>query len=484
MSTVKIQDFRSALSPITATGSLRWGLASAYYLLANLFHLGLGNALFYDDWDFYEPVNLYPEKWRACAVDVCKFPLLPFESEVVQIGVFGHRLLTILAIWISGVTFWKILRATRCLREWELSMATVLFLVMPILGARVSIANTRIMLMLMLFLIGCFLVTKHHIVGPAIGVLLLGTAPVHPSFQFFLVIPVVLLVICDANGAGRISRKTLVIATILLSFALVHRYVIPDFWIRTGLLAPEVGYNSIGLNSLSRAVLVCGALAAPMLVDIARHLQSGARSLKFRTSLFKVGLSVLAVGTLPYMMVGHFANFSDWITPFLPDNSEWDSRHQLLQGFGYALVVPGLLGSLVEGARARAFSVILLTCLGLSMSMFGNYYVDALKQRDVMSGLRDSAVALEHPVRLQFVDDAVSLNARGRVVRTYEWQGMAERAIGSEVLVVRNQDHAVDCVGARAGTRVTIRQISGRLRGLISRTPVVNLEFTDLVECQ
>jgi hypothetical protein len=61
-----------------------------------------------------------------------------------------------------------------------------------------------------------------------------------------------------------------------------------------------------------------------------RHFSGG--SLEF-------GLFILALGTCPYLAVGHFANLSDWITMWLPDNSDWDSRHQLLQGMGFALLV-------------------------------------------------------------------------------------------------------------------------------------------------
>ena len=87
---------------------------------------------------------------------------------------------------------------------------------------------------------------------------------------------------------------------------------------------------------------------------------------------------------------------------------------------------------------------------------------------------------------LEFIDNAQDLNARGRGVRSYEWSGIAEVALGREVVVLESKDHPPleGCVGESIGKTVVIEKSSGRLRALLTRGQVVRIQLSALFACR
>ena len=192
---------------------------------------------------------------------------------------------------------------------------------------------------------------------------------------------------------------------------------------------------------------------------------------------------MLGLGTFPYMAVGHFANFSDWVVVFLPDESDWNSRHQLLQGFGYSLIFAGLLDVVVIKWKPAVLYFALCVCTIVGFSMYSNYYVDYLKQRNVSQKIASLSPELQNISIFAVVDEAKDLNARGRGVRSWEWQILMEEALGRRISFYEFEPPVESCQATEIGRTIVIRKVSGRLSALLTRKTVADIEIRPLFAC-
>jgi hypothetical protein len=454
------------------------------YLLVNVFHILLWDTKFWDDWYQYRDLENLESIERACPIDRCgKVPFTYlWEQPLLEIGGWALRLAVILAFAISGWMFWLILGKLKSVTEFQRSMATLLFVLVPINGARVSFVTARASFMLTLFLIGLLLLSSRRILQLVVGGALVAFAMFQPSIQFFSVVIPIFLAGRDLGSGSKITRRTFVVSVIAGVVALSQRYVIPDLLIQANVVAEPVGYNAIQPMFLLRAVLVCGALSAPLTIELIRWGLGGLDS-KPRVSLLRVGLFLLAAGTFPYMAVGHFPNLSDWVVVFLPDESDWTSRYQLLQGPGYALILAGLAKYVAERWRVAYLHLLAAACVALGSTIYSTYYVDSLKQRDVIRQVSRDSANFSDVVLVEIVDEAKDVNARGRSLRSYEWEGILESALNREVTVWERNQPEIGCVAEKIGKRVIIRKSSGRMRAILTRREIVKIEIDELVAC-
>jgi len=475
------------LLPFDVNHRLRWGPSLGLYALAYLFHFLSWNTRYWDDWVLYIDAEKLAEQEKQCPIDRCKVPFsYLWEQPLLSIGPWALRTAVVAGFVLGAYFFWMTLGKIRSVSERARSTATLLMLLLPINGARVALTNARATHMLLLFLFGAFLLTSRRVALNIFGLILIAVSAFQPSLQVFGLAAVLILLGKDYEDFQRISRKTIFLSAVLIAIPLLHRFLFSDVMVALSLAKSPDGYNTIRLATLIRAALVCGLLCVPFLASIALHIRSRQPITKFRTSLVQIGLLVLALGTFPYMAVGHFANLSDWIIVFLPDNSDWDSRHQLLQGPGYALLLTGLIAKVKEASQGAFLTAIIVGCLVLNSSTYANYYVDGLKQRDIISALQSQIADLETTSLFVFVDDARDVNARGRGVRDYEWDALTEEALGRQVEIIGISDTlgSAGCVGEQIGKTITIRKVSGRLKALLTRTQIVNIDITDLVACK
>lgn len=475
---------RKVLNPFAPEGDIRWSAAVIWYLLANTFHIASWNAKFWDQWYLYGEVNLIEAVDRACPVERCKVPFTYlWEAPLFGIGHWMVRVTVVLLYWWAGVLFWKLLRRTPQLNEQQRTIATVFFLLLPINGARIGLSTARYSLVLVLLIGGALLITRRKPLPVLLGLLLVGYSQFQPSHQVFALAILIPLIGSDISTRSKISTFTWVISTVLIVLPFLHRYFLADWIVNLGFAGPSDGYNSIQFAFLSRAILVCLILTMPISSKLVNHMWKKRSISGFRTSSAEVGLLLLALGTFPYLAVGHFANLTDWVTMWLPDTSDWDSRHQILQGFGFSMLGLGIV-QLVDQSKQRRITLILLTLFFvLSTSIYANYYVDSLKQRDILAQLQRSSEDLRESEFIMFVDDAKDLNARGRLIRDYEFKAMTKTALNIDVSIYSQIESPLNCVGQNRGVKVTIRKVSGRLRAILTRSEVVKLEFSPLIIC-
>jgi len=477
----------SRFLPIDEQLNLRWGSVMTLYVISNLFLVATWNSEFWDSWINYHNIpqlDLIEKSWPISRSKV-PFTYL-WEQPLLLQGVWALRLSVVISFALSGFLFWRILGHIPQLGKYSRAFAFLTFLLLPINGARIGLSTARASLMLTVFLFGALLLTYRRYWALFLGLSAISFSAFQPSFQIFAISAVLPLIANDLALKRKMSSRTLVTGLILLIQPILHKLFFSKIVVNAGFAAPDDGYNNILPAFLIRALLVCGVLSLPFLISVALHVRSRQPLTEFRTSLVQIGLLILALGTFPYMAVGHFANLSDWIVVFLPDASDWDSRHQLLQGPGYALILAGLITMVKDSSQRSLLTAVVVGCLVFNTSIYANYYVDGLKQRDVISALRSQSADLEDASTFAIVDGAIDVNARGRLVRDYEWDALIERGLGRQVEIVDMIDTvgASGCVGEQIGRTITIRKTSGRLKALITRSQIVEISVSDLVACK
>jgi hypothetical protein len=151
--------------------------------------------------------------------------------------------------------------------------------------------------------------------------------------------------------------------------------------------------------------------------------------------LFSLSFLVIAFGAAAYIASGRLVDISEWMLNFVPRASDWDSRHQLLLGLGIALFVSTLLTTIEKSVRKRVFVGFIAVCVVLNFSMMQGYYLDALKQKEVVTILSRLDEISEWKL-IVIADEADFYNARNRRVRSYEWKQMIIKAGGNENVAV------------------------------------------------
>lgn len=465
---------------------MRWRSLWSLYALANFFILATWNDKFWDAWVMYADVNDLESAERSCSIDRCKVPFTYlWEQPLLRIGDWTIKLLVILGFAIAGWLFNKLLKFSGALTELQCSIATVLFILLPINGARIGLSTARASILLPIFLLGAILFTYRKWILTSIGFLLVLYACFQPSFQTYVIAIAAVFAARDLSLRGIVSRRTWTIAFWLGAIPFIHQYFLGDLIVRLGFAGAPDNYNTILPAFALRAVLVCGLLTTPLSVSLVKQLWRRKSLSDWRPTLLSVGLGLLALGTFPYMAVGHFANLSDWIIPWLPDTSDWDSRHQLLQGPGFAIAITAILtGAVLPQRRMIALNALVLVSVVISLSTYSNYHVDGLKQRDILLDLRSAADEFDGISLVTFSDLSLDLNARGRGIRDYEWKGMVETALGKPMTIWEKGSPELGCRSEVIGKTITIRKTSGRLKATLTRSRVASIDITDLIACR
>ena len=433
------------------------------------------NALYWDDWAVYREGRQGTIKFFAD----CARCAVPFRGEIegllVDPGPWLMRLLVFAFHPMIAFLTYRFLRRTQWLSREEESIITLAALLLPMFGARIALIDYHYSFSLLLFTLGAWMALSPHRATRLASLAPIFWSMFTPSLQVFVtvLIGVLMTKLVLRQYAITLDRFLILVSLILLPF--VHRYglnlIYPE-------LAVKDGYNTIRLSFLIRAVLVAGTLTLP-LVAITFRKRNG-RVAQRPVVLLAIGLAVLAVGTFPYLSVGHFPNVSDWILPLLPDQSDWNSRHQLLQPFGTAIIFLSISQMM---QYRRAFVVfVLVASIVLNVATYSSYYLDSLKQKAVLSYLSQNDDVLEEAVAVVVEDSANDYNARNRAVRSYEWQAMVETKTRKELPV---DSFSMDfCRTMKPDVILRITPTGGRLKGLIQRRAAVNVTVERLTTCR
>jgi len=205
-----------------------------------------------------------------------------------------------------------------------------------------------------------------------------------------------------------------------------------------------------------------------------------------RYALVIAGITITALGASPYIVGGHLVDISAWMIAFVPGSSDWDSRHQLLLGLGLAVTLVGLIGPIDSIFKRRSINVLIGLCAALNITYMHGYYLDSLKQDQIISAIRDSDALTES--RFVMIDDTTDrFNARGRGYRSYEWDGILAKALGDSDRTVLGGMAYVDCndpLTPVPDTLLTITARNGRFESTLTRDIGIELSVESIQPCK
>lgn len=462
--------------PINAAGAINWRITAVWYVVSHGFILACWNALYWDDWVTYsEGSESVREHFANCAR--CVLPLRrELESLLIAPGPWLMHTLIFLLWPLCAISIRLILTEIHVFSGRINNLVALTFLFIPAYGARVSLINFQYTWLLFLFLLGTWLTLHQRVTLRVTGVLLLFWSLFVASLQVFIVATVASLIWRRYQTGTRGFSLILPLPICLLLFPFVHRYLLPQFF--EGLRVTD-GYNEIRPMFLARAVIVAIVLLGPTLILVFR--KSRGLTVSSEALLMTLGGGLLALGTFPYMAVGHFPNLSDWVLTFLPDMSDWNSRHQLLQTIGFSVLVVGLI-EMLQFRRWRSFVAVLVAFVAVNIATYSGYYLDWLKQSALIEQVQDRSEELAGAEAVIVDDQARDLNARGRSLRSYEWDGILERSLGRSIVT---GGEALDyCLSQSPSHRIIISAKSGRLKALLTQSVSLNVIIEEIPLCR
>jgi hypothetical protein len=205
-----------------------------------------------------------------------------------------------------------------------------------------------------------------------------------------------------------------------------------------------------------------------------------------RPLLIGWGVLSLAFGSAAYMAGGHLVDISDWLISFVPNFSDWNSRHQLLQPLGFALIAVGVLsgssGETSKKAGLFGLSGLLAFSVLLNFTFSQEYYLDSLKQDQVVEQFSNIDV-LKTNSHVMISDDAFRFNARGRSLRSYEWEAMLEKAHPDKGDFLVEPLRYVGCDEFKPTLILTVVATNGRLESLITRDLGIEIRVEEISPC-
>ena len=408
----------------------------------------------------------------------------PPWREFIEYTVLGNsptlfHLATPICFLIAAIALNKVLKSRLPLSIFQINAISLLFLLLPLNSARVAMISFYYSFSYMLFFIAWWLLVSKSKVAPLLAIpvfwLSFGTSSLLPFFAM----PLLHVGYIVFSSDRRLSRRGFAIWGALASLPVI-------FWI--------VRAQTFGANVREYYVpKPLGVIRGGLFVVVAvLFLVYGIGRRKWNMSqnarplLIGWGVLSLAFGSAAYMAGGHLVDISDWLISFVPNFSDWNSRHQLLQPLGFALIAVGVLSGSSEETSKKAglfgLSGLLAFSVLLNFTFSQEYYLDSLKQDQVVEQF-SNIDALKTNSQVMISDDAFRFNARGRSLRSYEWEAMLEKAHPNEGGFLVEPLRYVSCDEFKPTLILTVVAINGRLESLITRDLGIEIRVEEISPC-
>ena len=451
--------------------------ASLYAASYGLMFLFL-DAMFWDDW--YVNFTLNRKQTLQYWKDMLGFfPTNRFiEVFVLNRNPVAFHIVIFASFFISGLLLFQILKRIPVITEKSNVMICTLFLILPINSARVSMATIRLSYSLTIFLFAWLLLVQDRYKRVVfISLPLFYLSFLTQGLVPFFVLPCLHLFYISCFVKHRSARAAALKAlTVLLSGAI--------YFIMMRLLDPppaeRIDYYTPTLSGLVRALLFL-SLGVVVLWRSFRFYNFRSTEKFGGVQLIGLGVFALSLGSFAYLASGRLMDFSEWILNFVPNASEWDSRHQLLLGLGFAMIISGLLELFPENFGRSFFKVSVVFCLIFNFIFMRDYLLDWKKQTAIVENLRDLPMPSAVNVVMVYETEAAQrFNARGRFIRSFEWEALFEKGTSmKDVEVIYSR--RIDCLGDRSqipDTLMTIDALNSNMKAIVLRDPgiIVGLE--------
>ena len=459
-----------------------WKLMTPAYAVAYLLMTLLGKTYFWDDWYLYQ--TLSRREFRQYLADY-GFPglhgwvtltLFQADPEIIRLFIFA-------AFFATGWCLFHILLTLDFLTPFQRSSITILFLVLPINSSRVALSVYIYTMSLFAFYLGWYLlVTKKSklIQCFAIGSFILSFSTL--SMLSFFVLPWLhrtyqLMATKTTKGYSFSSlAASLGLLVLPLTYWLIR-------WRSFGPTGERLEYQSPTLSGSVRGFILLIVCIAPIALQVRRKYRL--KHVEGKTLLISIGIAVTAIGAFPYIASGRLVNASEWMLNFVPQASDWNSRHQLLLGLGFSVFITGVIYKIEDASQTRFLAGIVGFCIILNLTYMQGYYLDSLKQKQIMSALSNSAGLVDAHI-IMINDKTEVFNARGREYRPYEWDGMLNSAIGGSVKTGVGSSY-IDCNlpdEKIPDTFLTISASSGKLKATFTGDLGIVLSIARIRPCK
>ena len=404
-----------------------WVSAIVLYTLSWGWSLLRPNTLYWDDWEtIFGQSKFYMWRYVRSAgrppwSDVLETYLIPFGTWTVQV-------LTFILFFASGLVIFQILRVFSRLSISKVNLIVLLFLVLPVNTARISLVVFDYTSAYFLFYLGWFVLVRYK--SPKSFVLACVTLflsfKTH-SFLFFILLPFLHFAwlnkpeLMDFKKLNRRHLQVVVIAALPVVYVVARSLFWPpsEAW---------VGYQEPSISGLIRWLPSSTPFILGLIWFVLRRKNKMGVNVNFL--VFWCGTGATALALMPYFVGGLFRDYISIIAL----RSDWGNRHQLLMPLGLAMSAVGLNGMLQKYFKNLIFILAVSVSLVFNTYFGSNYYLDSIKKDQVVE-LFLARNDLTSTSELVILDDTKRFNGRGSTYRDYEWSGLLKIA-GHEVASV------------------------------------------------
>lgn len=398
-----------------------WLNAIVLYTLSWGWSLLRPNTLYWDDWTVSN--KDYPKVIWLSIKGAGLAPWVRFvEWPILEVGVWLIRFLTFAIFFGAAVMCFKILQVNLGLVAPKTQRILVLlFLVVPVNHARISIICFDYSTSYFLFFLGWFVLVHYKSIKSfllASGIIFLSLKT--HSFLFFMFLPFLHYIwinkseLIDFHKLNRQHSQVVFLATIPVAYICARQI----FW------APVTSWESY--QQPTTAGLMTGLW--PVLIGLVGLSVIAIRYAKnkpthFGFVLFIYGFLVTALALFPYFLAEFYVGYAGrpaYITVF-EFRADWRSRHQLLMPLGLALSVVGLNELFKWKQNKNIFAgFIIVVSVALNMFWGSQYFLQSLKQEQLVELLK----ATKNEIVITSLDDlTLRFNGRENTFRGYEWSG-------------------------------------------------------------
>jgi hypothetical protein len=459
--------------------SFPWRIGLILYGISFLPSLLSINSLFWDDWLMFDLqtgkllISQYSgggnAPWRGW-----------IESLLFQSSLPVFRIVSLTTFFAVGYFLFHILKRSWIFTSHQIIAATLLILVIPVNSARISIVCSKYGVSAFFFFLGWYLYeTKNHKIAVFFGYLCFFLSYSELPFPTLTLLPILYhLALKTPKGVRGYVREVLLTLP-LIFLPLVYLITRQIFWPVTGNLAVVYRPQVLGMI---RAILFIALCSIPLALHVVSNKY---KSIKKPNLLVSIGVFSVSIAAFPYMLGGHLVDISDWLIAFIPNFSDWNSRHQLLLPLGFSLVIVGSMKmEKVAALRWNTYpvlSTLLAVFVLINFTFAQEYFLDGRKQTAVIAAM-SSDPELKSVQSILIDDQAVRFNARGRLIRSYEWEGMLQKALGNDRIKVSYLQY-VDCKEFQPDAILHINAPNGRLESTLRANVAIDLWIEKIDPC-
>lgn len=416
----------------------------------------INTGLFWDDYTVYK---INPEA-NLAVFSQAGFPFLGYYFNFISSlgqGILIVRFMVFASYLISGLCLFYILDVIKLFDRTTNMVATILFLVIPVNLARITLICSSYAFFHMLFWIA-FAITVANTANKNIAIRIISICLFFFSFNtnsllvFFTI--VVFFVWYYYQHIIMQKQNILYLIYTHIDYALIA----PIYFAFKSLYLKPYGifenYNSISfsyiLNSPKKFFLFLNNFANDFILNLSGLniyfliLTSIAVVMLFRPVyahdeyrpsnsksliLLLLGMLIFFIGLFPYLAVG-----------LTPELNTWSSRHLLLTPLGLTIIIVILsLLSVRQKALIWCFGLTISACIILNINFYLDAQLEWFKWSSFTQNIKHDST-IKNNTTFLVDDNTVEFNAFKEKTRFYEYTGMMRSAFGDESRYAQNID--------------------------------------------